>query len=350
MENTCQYCLSIFKNLSNLKAHLIGSKKCLKSRGIKIESKYNCSGCDSIFMTKINLSVHKDSCKEYSILQYKKENEELCKINSFNCNHIKELNEKLNENILKLDQLQQKFNYSEDMIVKLYKINETNTIDHDEYIKLKVRYDDLEKQHEKTITKLEIKLNKYEAIVEGLAKDGMNKPTTTTNTVNNNNTIRNQLSSTYTLEKLESKKLEQTLREHYTERDFFNGQKGLANCCVEKIAKTPDGKMLICCSDMSRKKFKILDVNGNLKEDIEARLLCQKLKVPIQNITKEIYDKVIERIDAERDRLSTDDRSRREKLLDDTMRAQQVYIDNMNFDDLNYNQDFMHELCVLLNV
>ena len=32
------------------------------------------------------------------------------------------------------------------------------------------------------------------------------------------------------------------------------------------------------------------------------------------------------------------------------MRAQQVYIDNMNFDDLNYNQDFMHELCVLLNV
>jgi len=67
-------------------------------------------------------------------------------------------------------------------------------------------------------------------------------------------------------------------------------------------------------------------------------------------ITKEIYDKVIERIDAERERLSSDDRSRREKLLDDSMRAQQVYMDNLNFDDLNYNQDFMHELCVLLNV
>ena len=108
--------------------------------------------------------------------------------------------------------------------------------------------------------------------------------------------------------------------------------------------------MLICCSDISRKKFKILDVNGNMREDIEARLLCQKLKVPIQAITKEIYDKVIDRINTECNRLSHDDSSKREKLLDDTMRAQQVFIDNMNFDDLNYNQDFMHELCILLNV
>jgi adenine specific DNA methylase Mod len=67
-------------------------------------------------------------------------------------------------------------------------------------------------------------------------------------------------------------------------------------------------------------------------------------------ITKEIYDKVVDRIDTEKTRLSSDDRSKHEKLLDDTMRAQQVYIDNMNFDDLNYNQDFMHELCVLLNI
>ena len=67
-------------------------------------------------------------------------------------------------------------------------------------------------------------------------------------------------------------------------------------------------------------------------------------------ITKEIYDKVIEKIENEKMRLSMDDRSKREKLLDDTMRAQQVYIDNMNFDDQHYNQTFMHELCVLLNI
>ena len=139
------------------------------------------------------------------------------------------------------------------------------------------------------------------------------------------------------------------MRQHYTERDFFGGQKRLAGFCVDHIIKTPDNKMMVCCTDVSRKKFKILDIQGNLKEDIEARLLCKKLTVPVKMITKEIYDTVIERIEKERDRLSSDDRSRREKLLDDSMRAQQMYMDNLNFDDLNYNQDFMHELCVLLN-
>jgi len=82
----------------------------------------------------------------------------------------------------------------------------------------------------------------------------------------------------------------------------------------------------------------------------EARALCEKLKLPTEMITKEIYDKVIVKIDKERERLSSDDRSRREKLIDDTMRAQMFYMELLNFDDLNYNQDFIHELCVLLNV
>jgi len=216
-----------------------------------------------------------------------------------------------------------------------------------EYIKLKIRYEDLEKQHERMISKLEMKISQCDSFIQTIAREGSNKPTTTHNTINN---VRNQLSSTFTLDNLEPKKLEETMREHYTERDFFGGQKRLANFFLEKVIKTPDDKMLICCTDTSRKKFKILDLRGNLKEDIEARTLCEKLKIPTQMVTKEIYDKVIVRIDQERDRLSTDDRSRREKLLDDTMRAQRFYIDNLNFDDLNYNQDFMHELCVLLNV
>ena len=277
----CEYCNLICKTKYILKSHLNNNKKCLKLRGLELDTKFICNGCNSTFINNINLNTHMDSCKKYIILKITEE-------------------------------LQEKY----DNDLKLIESKHKKIVDqlHNKYKELTFKYDELLERSNKDREWFEMKLNKYEAMVEGLIKDGMNKhTTTTTNTVNN--TIRNQLS---TLENLEPKKLEQTLREHYTERDFFNGQKGLANCCVEKIAKTPDGKMLICCSDMSRKKFKILDVNGNLKEDIEARLLCQKLKVPIQNITKEIYDNVIDRIDAERDRLSTDDRSRREKLLDDT--------------------------------
>jgi hypothetical protein len=98
------------------------------------------------------------------------------------------------------------------------------------------------------------------------------------------------------LDNLENKQIEKTMRDNYTEHDFFGGQKRLANFFFEKVIKTPDDKMLICCTDTSRKKFKILDLRGNLKEDIEARQLCEKLKVPTQMITKEIYDKVIIRV------------------------------------------------------
>jgi hypothetical protein len=344
----CQYCSLIFKNSSNLKQHITGSKKCLKSRGVKIESKYTCKGCEGVFMTKINFTVHQQSCKEYFILKYKEENEELQRNNTFNNNRIMELLDKLDNSDKLCSDLQEKQSLSDNLIKDLQTRLEKTTVDHDNYLTLKVRYEELEKQHDKTITKLELKISQCDAFIQTLAREGSNKVTTTNNTVNN--TIRNHLSSTYTVEGLEPKQLEDTMRQHYTESDFFGGQKRLADFWVDHVIKTPDNKMMVCCTDVSRKKFKILDIQGNLKEDIEARLLCKKLKVPVKMVTKEIYDTVIERIEAERDRLSSDDRSRREKLLDDSMRAQQMYMDNLNFDDLNYNQDFMHELCVLLNV
>ena len=332
----CQFCSKNFTTSSNLKTHILSNKKCLLMRGLPIESKYNCGGCHNIFMTKINFSVHQESCKDYIVLQLEEKHKK----------EIDELIEKYNKKSENLDRVILEQNI---IINDLQKRLEKNTVDHDNHIKLQVRYEDLEDQHEKTITKLEMKIAQCDSFIQMLAHEGSKKVTTTTNNTVNN-TIRNQLSTIYTVDKLEPKHLEDTMRQYYTENDFFGGQKRLAGVCVDRVIKTPDGKMMICCSDMARKKFKILDVQGNLKEDIEGRLLCQKLKVPIQMITKEIYDKVIDRIDTERDRLSSDDRSKREKLLDDTMRAQQVYLDNLNFDDINYNQDFMHELCILLNV
>jgi len=324
----CETCKISFKSKYNLKSHLTTNKKCLKIRGIELQSNFICKGCESSFANKANMTIHMDICAKYIIM--KKE-------------------EIYIENIEKLHlDYSEKIKQQENTIKELRKMLQQHTFEYENHIKLQVRYEDLEKQHEKTITKLELKIAQCDSFIQTLAHEGSRKVTTTNNTVHNN--IRNQLSSIYTVDKLEPKQIEDTMRQHYTESDFFGGQKRLAGVCVDKVIKTPDGKMMICCSDMARKKFKILDIQGNLKEDIEARLLCQKLKVPIQMITKEIYDKVIVRIEKERERLTSDDRSRREKLLDDSMRAQQVYMDNLNFDDLNYNQDFMHELCVLLNV
>jgi hypothetical protein len=324
MSQTCEFCKSIVSSKYILKTHLETNKSCLKLRNLEIITKFNCKGCNLYSKDRQKADLHQISCKEYQVFitteRFKKEIEELQSI--------------INQKDKRIEQLE---------------INvKKNIVDHDDYIKLQVKYDELSKQHEKTIEKLELKISQCDSFIQTLAREGSNKPTTTNNTINN--TIRNHLSTTYTIDKLEPKTLEETFRKNYTEFDYYSGQKGLANFFLEKVIKTPDGKMMICCTDTSRKKFKILDMKGNLKEDIEARVLCEKLKVPTEVVTKEMYDKIITKIDEERERLSRDDRSLKEKLIDDSMRAQQVFIDNMNFDDVNYNQDFMHELCVLLNV
>jgi hypothetical protein len=364
----CEYCNITVKSKYILKTHLISNKNCLKIRGVELGNNFICKGCSTAFINKSNMTNHMETCKKNILLKASEEYD--LKMKNLKDDYEFQIKTLKNEYDLtikntrdgfesKLDNINQdyKFEIEEqaNTIKELQTRLEKTTVDQEKYLTLKVRFEELEKQHDllgkqhdKTITKLELKIAQCDAFIQTLAREGSNKVTTTHNTVNN--TIRNQLSSTYTVDSLEPKQLEDTMRQHYTESDFFGGQKRLADFWVDHVIKTPDNKMMVCCTDVSRKKFKILDIQGNLKEDIEARLLCKKLKVPVKMVTKEIYDTVIERIEAERDRLSSDDRSRREKLLDDSMRAQQMYMDNLNFDDLNYNQDFMHELCVLLNV
>ena len=91
--NICQHCSSTFKNATTLKTHLLTSKKCLRERGVSIDSKFKCNGCNHIFMTKLNITVHQKSCTDFIVLQaaevYKKENNELIQKNENNMLYIK---------------------------------------------------------------------------------------------------------------------------------------------------------------------------------------------------------------------------------------------------------------------
>ena len=45
----CEFCSSILKSETNLKLHLSNSKKCLKLRGLQLETKFICKGCNQFF-------------------------------------------------------------------------------------------------------------------------------------------------------------------------------------------------------------------------------------------------------------------------------------------------------------
>jgi hypothetical protein len=72
-DHVCSFCLIHFKSQYNLKAHENGSKKCLANRGLKLETKNQCIGCNLSFFTKHKLKLHEDVCRNF--LQHQHINE-----------------------------------------------------------------------------------------------------------------------------------------------------------------------------------------------------------------------------------------------------------------------------------
>jgi len=65
----CEFCKTNCKNLYNLNLHLTKSKKCLKIRGLQLNTKYVCNGCNTMYSNNANLNIHKESCKEFALFQ-----------------------------------------------------------------------------------------------------------------------------------------------------------------------------------------------------------------------------------------------------------------------------------------
>ena len=61
-----------------------------------------------------------------------------------------------------------------------------------------------------------------------------------------------------------------------TEKIFWKDNEVLQKC-VWKL-------LIICCTDTSRGKFKLFDVKGNLKEDIDARLFTDRVGNEIREV------------------------------------------------------------------
>jgi len=157
----CEHCSSVLKSETNFKLHLVNSKKCLKLRGLKLETKFICKGCNENFMNNVNLAIHCDSCKRYHVLLA---TEDL----------IKDKNQML-ETIIKLQNIQQSY-------FDLKNENDDLSLKHNElkfsYKELSKQYEELKQQYEKTINKLEMKISQCDSFIQTIAREGNNKPTT----------------------------------------------------------------------------------------------------------------------------------------------------------------------------
>ena len=323
---SCEFCKTECSNKYILKNHIETSKKCLNIRSTISSIIYTCNGCDTICTTKGNLLYHQKICQLFL---------------------LKEENKQIKTKIAELS----KMNGSEQEIEKL-KIKYENDIEsinkiHEMEIKV------ITLSHESQRQLLQKQIDDMNTIIRSTLSESVNKPSVTNQSHINNTqhiSFRDCLSKDHTVDQLNENHLVERLRISMTEKMFFGGLRDIARLCYDCIVKLKDGKMILCCTDISRGKFKMYDLYGNIKEDIEARYFTEKVGKSLKVAGTEIYNCIMQSIEDEKSMLTETDYKRKEELLDKFKRTCDAYIEIINVDDPGRNNEFINELAALTSV
>ena len=304
-EFICTFCKVSVSTKYVLKNHMDTNKACLALRNLEFKTKFICKGCNNYSIDIQKLNNHQKICKEYQIYMLKERYEK----------KIKEIEKEFGETI----------------------------IQHETKIKEQVL------SFEKIIKDLQTQNDKLFSTIENLASKAIERPSTTTTTTTNNvtNNIRATFSDTYFLEDIKEEDVKRKFQNYLTEETFFGGQRTIAKLCSDHIIRTKDKKVLLTCTDTSRKKFKYVDEKGNVKEDHEARLFTEKISKPIKAVSKEVYDSILFDVKNEKETLEDDDYSRKAFLNNKELSAIDSYVKITYFDDPEHNNDFKNELAIL---
>ena len=278
-EVICEFCNSTLSSKYILKTHLLNNKACLEIRNIDIKYQFLCKGCNNHYSCSQKLSVHQDKCMDFQKLEIEE-------------THKKEKKEYIEEKEAEIINIR-----------SLYQTEkEKYMTEKEKQIKdLEMAFAKEQEHKDEKIKDLQTQLDKMFSTIEGLAKQAIDKPNMTT--TNNNVNVRNVYSDKYFLEKLTQEDIRHKCRNYLTEEVFFQGQRGIARMCTEHVIHTKDNKVLLTCSDVSRKKFKYMDELGNIKEDYDAIAFTQKVIGPIKQVSKEVYDHIVSNIKDEREQL-----------------------------------------------
>ena len=248
----CSFCLKQFSTKSNLNIHQNTAKYCLEKQG-KISS-IQCIHCNKKFGSIKRLDEHSKSCKKY-------------------LNDIKSEHNKYRELIDSHDKENKDLRESYERQIN-----------------------DLRESYERQIKDLKEMLDKSHNTIAEIAKQPKN--TNNIRTQNNSNNIQNILSDYKTYEENTSKdRILSLVNDEDIEEYFWKGQRGVAEFVHDRIVKTDDGKMIICCTDPTRSRFKYKNESNGISEDIDAHLFHKKISEPIKQIYNNVHSNIQKEID-----------------------------------------------------
>ena len=282
----CNFCNKTFSTISSLNKHKETASYCIK---IQNNSEgFQCRYCSKIFQNKKIIDKHNEECEQNSIL-----------------------------------------NTKEAEITKYKILLEAKEKEFESY--------KLEK--EKQIKELRDMVDKANMTIADIAK----QPKTI---IRGNQTIHNILSdySTYKEHTSYDRIISIAKEDKDFDKYFDKGQVGIAQFVSDKIVNTEDGKMIICCTDPTRKRFKYHSKNKGITEDIEARHFTKKIAKPIKEVCQIVHSNIQRDLETVLvDKLEKDQIKKRKEW------SYEKLSEISQFDDNKRNQEYRRELCVLLS-
>lgn len=326
----CEFCSKTFNQKFNLNHHQKTAKFCLSIRGKQNES-FKCEYCEKKFTTKSTLIEHKCIIKEkQQCILYKRQYEEKEK-------EIEKYVKKIDQKDKEIEKYKREIEKNNEIFCHKQEI---------ENLKCKNYLDDIfEKDNQiKTLNSMIENLN---STIKELAEKAIEKPSISKNintNIKNFKNIQNILTDSTTYkERTDHKRITEIARNNIEEY-FWKGQKGMAQFCVDHIVRTSDGKMILCCTDPARKRFKFMNADGDLKDDIEARIFTKDISIPIISVCEEMYNHIMEKIEED----NKDSSSDKGYLNIKREMAMQRYLEITHMDNNQENGDYKNELSLLL--
>lgn len=333
-EYKCDFCDKIFISKYSLTKHQKTAKYCLDKQGLS--SNFKCDNCNKTYGSKERLNEHIFFCEKLK--------------EKYNCNikeqieYIKKQNEEYKTELCKLDI----------QIKERDKIIERHAQENKEKDRVIERYiQELKEERDRHIQELKDMLENANKTITEIAKQPKttNTNTNTTNIKGNQN-IRNILSNNEKYQQNTSREHIISVAEHIDnnnmENYFWKGQRGMAQFVIENIVKTEDGQMLLCCTDLTRHRFKYVDEKDEIREDVEARTFTQKVAGPTKEVFEKVYNNIQEDIE---DKIVNKDNEYDSSFLS-TKRAManKTYSEIKDIDNSQKNSEYKKELSTLTTI
>jgi hypothetical protein len=307
MENICEKCNKVFATKYTLKKHT-ETNKCLERIETHLKKCLSLK-CDYQTQNKTDLQKHIKVCRfvEVDHILHKHKNE----VDSILERHLREIEKMKNENEIEI---------------------------------LRLKNEWMQKEKELLTSLVE------KAVSKPLISHNTNTNTNTTIRGNNNN-LQQILASNEIYQKQVDPERIMNIDRKIIEKHFWLGQRGMAKMCIDHIIKTQDSdgnnKLLLCCTDPSRKRFKYIDATNNIIEDIDARHFINIVSIPIKTVCRDVYDDIIKKI--EDDKKDTTNGFDLNMLETKTSVAQQKFLEINDIADHNRNSEYKNEMSILLN-